>query len=103
MASDDITLPMSANARVVHSILEAREFLEPDEAYVAYRKYIGMIPTDDSPWIVTINGGDNQIVDSQHPSLSRALSVASLRNARDEEASKPSEPLLVRLFRRIFC
>jgi len=98
--SESIASAVPSNARVVKSLVEARKHLRRGEAYVAHRRYIGLDGTGSMPWVVTINDGDHQVVDSQHATLLKAFQIAVRMNAPDSVASDKPEHKIISLFRR---
>ena len=53
------------------------------------------------PWVVTINDGDHQVIDSQHTTLHKAFQIATRMNAPDSVASDKPEHEIISLFRRL--
>ena len=92
------------SARFVKSIKQAESegLISRGETYVAYKKYVGFTRTGTSPWVVTINQGDNQVIVSRCSDLIMAIQLASKKNADDSLASKNPESQLLKIIPRIF-
>jgi hypothetical protein len=101
IVSGSIASVVPDNARVVKSLVEARKHIRRGEAYVEYRRYIGLDGTGSMPWVVTINDGDHQVIDSQHTTLHKAFQIATRMNAPDSVASNKPEHEIISLFRRL--
>jgi hypothetical protein len=100
VVSGSIASAVPSNARVVKSLVEARKHIGRGEAYVEYRRYIGLDGTGSMPWVVTINDGDHQVVDSQHSTLHKAFQIAVRMNAPEPVESYKPEHEIISLFRR---
>jgi len=98
--SGSIASAIPSNTRIVKSLVEARKHIRRGEAYVEYRRYIGLDGTGSMPWVVTINDGDHQVVDSQHSTLHKAFQIAVRMNAPEPVESYKPEHEIISLFRR---
>ncbi|MFZ4386999.1 MAG: hypothetical protein ACOYOI_02410 [Chthoniobacterales bacterium] len=95
--ADESAIP--SNAQVVKSFSEAKRDLINGEAYVEFRKYMGVNRTGSIPWVVVINDCGHQVVVSQHPTLLKAFQKATAMNALDSVASDKPEFKTISLFR----
>ncbi len=73
LPQDQANEPLDPNIRVHPSVLELKGLLEMGKAYVKYGKYSGLKHTGDTPWIVTKQLGDHQVVHSLHETLDKAV------------------------------
>jgi len=101
IVSEIIGSAIPSNARVVKSFSEAKRDLINGEAYVEFRRYMGLHRTGSIPWVVVINERGHQVVVSQHPTLLKAVQKASAMNAPDSVASDKPESKTISLFRRL--
>jgi len=99
--SESIASAVPSNARVVRFLVEARKHLRRGEAYVEHRRYVGLNRTSSMPWVVTINDGDHQVVNSQHSTLHKAFQKATRMNAPDPVAFDKPEHEIISLFKRL--
>ena len=71
---------LDPNIRVHTSVFELKGLMEMGKAYVKYGKYSGLKHTGATPWIVTKQLGDHQVVHSLHETLDKALQKARSLN-----------------------
>ena len=101
---DLIPKPPPESALFVKSIRQAESdsLISRGMAYVAYKKYDGFTKTGTSPWVVTINQGDNQVIVSRCSDLTMAIQLASEKNADDSVTANNPKSHLLKVIPRIF-
>jgi hypothetical protein len=85
---EQLPQPLPSEIRVVDSLVQAKseKILLRGEAYVIFRKYIGMKPTGPNSWFVSSFEGDHQPIISKHQKLIDAIQSAKEANGTDFDA-----------------
>jgi hypothetical protein len=102
--SEQLPEVIPSEIRLANSLIEAKSenLIARGEAYIIFRKYIGLNPTGSKPWVVTSYEGDHQIIISQHQSLITAIEGAKEVNGMNVNTLQRPESAIVTFIGKLF-